>query len=88
MGRFEIFIVSLHSYIANPLFSNFVEPPLPCHLQPPHSLFSLLSYFLGGAAHLMCYFTYDGMGLHMSTFGNLVPEGPWCVFYATRRQVY
>ena len=24
----------------------------------------------------------------MSSLGNLVQEGPWCVFYATRHQVY
>ena len=30
----------------------------------------------------------DNIDLHMSRLGNLVPEGPWCVFYATRCQVY
>ena len=24
----------------------------------------------------------------MSSLGSLVPEGPWCVFYATRHQIY
>ena len=28
------------------------------------------------------------MELHMPSLGTLVPEGPWCVFYSTRRQVY
>ena len=28
------------------------------------------------------------MDLHISSLGILVPEGPWCVFYATRRQLY
>ena len=28
-------------------FSNFVHPPLPCHLQPPPSLFFPLSCFFG-----------------------------------------
>ena len=28
------------------------------------------------------------MDQHMWSLGTLVPEGPWCVFYATRCQVY
>ena len=28
------------------------------------------------------------MELHMPSLSTLVPEGPWCVFYSTRRQVY
>ena len=28
------------------------------------------------------------MDLHMSSLGALEPEGLWCVFYATRHQVY
>ena len=28
------------------------------------------------------------MELHMPSLGTLVPGGPWCVFYARRRQVY
>ena len=28
------------------------------------------------------------MDLCMSSLGTLVPEGPWCVFYATKCQVY
>ena len=30
----------------------------------------------------------DNMDLHMLSLGTLVPEGPWCVVYVTRRQVY
>ena len=30
----------------------------------------------------------DNIDLHMPNLGTLVPEGPWCVFYATRIQVY
>ena len=30
----------------------------------------------------------DNIELHMSTLGSLVPEGPSCVFYAIRHQVY
>ena len=28
------------------------------------------------------------MDLQMSSLSTLVPEGPWCVFYLTRCQVY
>ena len=28
------------------------------------------------------------LDLHMSSLGTLVPEEPWCAFYATRHQVY
>ena len=28
------------------------------------------------------------MDLHLSSLGTLVPEGPCCVFYVTRHQVY
>ena len=30
----------------------------------------------------------DNMDLHILSLGTLVPEGSWCVFYATRNQVY
>ena len=30
----------------------------------------------------------DNMDLYILSLGTLVPEGPWCVFYATRHQVY
>ena len=70
-------------------FSNFVQPPspLPCHLQPPAPLLFLrLNWWL---RHIWCaVLLNDIMDLHMSSLGTLVPEGPWCVFYATKRQVY
>ena len=28
------------------------------------------------------------LDLRMLSLGNLVPEGPWCVFHATKCQVY
>ena len=38
--------------------------------------------------HVMCYLLNDDMDIHLSSYGTLVPEGPWCVFYATRLQGY
>ena len=35
-----------------------------------------------------CAVSLSIMDLCMSSLGTLVPEGPWCVFYATRCQVY
>ena len=82
-------------YYLSPLFVKILSNS-PC-LQPltpnPKYLF-LLFVSLGEwviAPHLMCYFTLiwlDIMDLHMSSLGTLVPEGPCCVFYATRYQVY
>ena len=33
-------------------------------------------------------FVMDNVDLHVLSLCTLVPEGPWCVFYATRHQVY
>ena len=72
-------------------FCPIPSPQLTCHLQPPPQLFFLLSCFFGWMGdhttfdvlfYLMIYWST------MSSLGNLVPEGPWCVFYATRSQVY
>ena len=34
------------------------------------------------------YVFNDDMYLHMSSLGTVVPEGSWCMFYATGHQVY
>ena len=76
-----------------PFFELF--PPLTPHalrLQPATSIpIALL---------LPCFFCWMGdratfydllnfiMDLHLSSLGTLVPEGPCCVFYVTRHQVY
>ena len=81
------------SYIAYPpppLFSNFV-PSLPSSLSPNHTvLFVVLFLWLNGwSHHIWCAILLnDNMNLHMFSLGTLVPEGAWCVFYATRCQVY
>ena len=50
-----------------------------CHV----SLAEWWSYHIWSA-----FLLTDNMDLYISSFGTLLPEGPWCVFYATRRQVY
>ena len=66
--------------------------PLPCHLQPPFPTVLSVVLFLwlnGWSRHIWCAILLnDDMDLHMSSYGTLVPEGPWCVFYAIRHQVY
>ena len=61
--------------------------PLSRHLQhPPPLLFLWLN---GWSYHIWCVILLnDVMNLHMLGLGNLVPEKPWCVFCAIRRQVY
>ena len=81
-------------YIAyhSPLFKFYPTLTLPCHLQPPPP--TVLSVFLflwlnGWSQHIWCAILLnDNMDLNMSSLGTLVPERPWCVFFATRIQVY
>ena len=78
-----------------PSFSDFVQPspPLPTLLSTPTSTPTVLSVVLfislnGWSCHIWCaILPNDNMDL-LSSLGTLVPEGPWCVFYATRHQVY
>ena len=77
-------------YCLHPLFTNFVQSPpclLPCQLQPPPSL--LFLWLTGWSRHIWCAILLNYMmDLHMFSLCTLAPEGPWCVFYATRHQVY
>ena len=70
-----------------PFWSVFHHPQLPCHLQPHfHCSFC---FHVSLAHHIWCaILVNDNLDLHMLTLGSLVPEGPWCVFYAIRHQVY
>ena len=63
-------------------------PVSPTHTRTVLSV--LLFLFLNGwSGHIWCAISLnDNMDLHISSLGTLVPEGPWCVFYATRCQVY
>ena len=69
-----------------PLF--YGDPVPPKLLPPPPPLFS--SFWLNGwSRHIWCaIWLNDIRDLHMSSLVALVPEGPWCVFYATMHQVY
>ena len=74
-----------------PPFSKFVQ--LSCSLLPPTRTSTAVDVvlFLGwmGEHDIWCAILLnDVMDLHMSSLGTLVPEGPWCVFYARRHQVY
>ena len=72
--------------IAYPLFFKFAQLPLPCCPQAPPPLLILLSCFfgwMGGRA------TFDVLFYLMTSWMYTCRAlGPWCMFYATRRQVY
>ena len=48
----------------------------------------LFLWLYGWSRHIWCAILLNNMDLHMSSLGTLVTEGPWCVFHATRCQVY
>ena len=69
------------------LFQIFSNPPPS--LSPPTPTTTAVSVVLflglnGWSHHILS----DIMDLHMSSLVTLVPEGPLCVFYALRHQVY
>ena len=79
-----------------PFFSSFVQP-LPPFLSLPTldptalfvALFLVLFWLNGWSLHIwLAILLNDIMDIHISSLGTFVPEGRWCVFYATRRQVY
>ena len=77
----------------SPLFK-FWPPSTPTSMSPPnpnHTALSVVTFLRlnGWSCHIFCAILLnDNMDLYMSSLGTLVPEGAWCVFYATRRQVY
>ena len=78
-------------YITYPLFQ--ILSNLPPSLSSPTPTLTALSVVLflwlnGWSHHIYCATLFNVMELHMSSLGNLVPEGPWCMFYALRCQVY
>ena len=73
----------------------FFCPPLPpTFLLPPTptpTVFSVVMFLWlnGWSYHIRCAILLnDNIDLHTSHPRTLVPEGPWCVFYVRRRQVY
>ena len=63
--------------------------PLAYNLHPPLPFFALFLSLNGWLHNIWCVaLLNDIMDRHMSSFGTIVPEGPSCVFHATRYQVY
>ena len=66
-----------------PVYSTPIPPP-----PAPNALSIFLFLWLNGwSHHIWCAILLnDIMDLHISSLSTFVPEGPWCVFYATRHQ--
>ena len=80
-------------YIAYPshLFNILSSlPPLPILFFGATNPHAVLFLFLNGwSRHILCSILLNAiMNLHVPSLGIFVPDGPWCVFYATRCQVY
>ena len=83
--------------LTNTPFSNCSHPPsqhtgtsLSSQTSTPAVLSVVLFLWLNGWSHCIwcAILLNDDMDLHMwSLLGNLVPEGTWCVSYATRCKV-
>ena len=71
-------------YPPPPSFPNFAQPtPLPI------SHFPVTSWFPSLSGDIWCAILLNhNMGLHMLSLVIFSPDGPWCVFHATRHQVY
>ena len=75
------------SYYHLPFFKFYWTPHLPrplTSLSPPTPIPTDFSIFL--FLWLNRWSCHIWMHLHMSSLGTLVPEGPWCMFYATRHK--
>ena len=70
------------------------SPPTSLSPQTPTPTPTVLSVVLflwlnGWSHHIWCAILLnDNMDLHMLSLCTLPPEGHWCVFYATRCQLY
>ena len=99
-GRDVNFLKSLYivgRVVLTPLFFEdplYCLPPSPTSLSPqnptPTILSAVLFLWLNRRSRLIwcAILLNDNMDLNMLSLGKLVPEGPWCAFHATRRQVY
>ena len=97
MGGWTIFKVSYPVILWTP---PILPTPTPlCPHTPPPTLHPHFPATTNSHPHcfflLSCFFdwmgdyaTFDALFYLMASLGTLVPEGPWCVFHATRRQVY
>ena len=77
-------------YCLPPFFKFCPTTPPPWRIQLPPPLLFLLSYFfswIGDNATFDAALS-DIMDLYVSNFDTLLPERPYCVFYATKSQVY
>ena len=74
------------------LLSNFVKPlNFLLTSNPTLTVLSVVLFLWLNwwSWHIWCAILLnDNMDLHKSSFGTLVPEGHWYVFYATRRHIY
>ena len=71
--------------LSNPLPSHHFQPP-PSN---PTALFDVLFLYLNGwLCHISWVILLNIMNLRRMSLGNFVPGRPYCVFYATRHQVY
>ena len=85
------FLKSLDIVARGVLTSLFLKTlPHPTPLSIPTVLSVVLFLWLmKRSCHIWCaVLLNDNMDLHMSSLDTLLAEGPWCVFYATRCQVY
>ena len=97
MRNFQVFFYIVGRRVLTPLLCE--DPPM---LPTPPPLFPILSnstptalpvvlflWLNEWSCHIRCTILLnDNMDLHMSSLGTAVPEGPWCVFFVTRHQVY
>ena len=78
--------------LPSPFFEILSNPiHFPVFSNPTPTVFSVVLFLWQNewSRHIWCAILLnDNTDLHMSSLGTLVPEGPWCVFYVTRRQVY
>ena len=79
--------------LPTPFFRFCPTSPTPSLSSPTPTLtalsFVLFLWLNWQSHHIWCAtLINDDMDLHMSSFGTLVPEGPWYMFYALRCQVY
>ena len=83
------------AYSPPPLLFQILSKPLSTtSLSPPTSTPTVLSVDLilwldVWSRHIWCAILLnDNMDLHKSSLVTWLPKGPWCVFYATKHQIY